>query len=99
MGPAYGNLIALGVFNTIRFLFIYRLFKLQPFTANNLKALAIALIVFAGVWWIPPTSSIVFNILVKSVVFMGVYGWMILRFKVSSDITELFDIIKSRFNW
>jgi len=99
MGPAYGNLVALGVFNTIRFIFIYKLFRFQPFTVSNLKALAIALAVFIGTWFIPATTNIFFNVLVKSIVFMGVYGWMILRFKVSSDITELFDIIKSRFNW
>lgn len=99
MGPAYGNLIALGLFNGIRFLFIYRLFKFQPFTLSNLKALAIAIVVFAAVWWIPVTNNVFINIIIKSALFMTVYGWLILRFKVSADISELFDIVKSRFNW
>ncbi len=99
MGPAYGNLIALGMFNMIRFMFIYKLFQFQPFTINNLKALAIAMAVFAGVWFLPATSNIFLNIFLKSMIFLGAYAWMILRFKVSADITELFAIVKSRFNW
>jgi O-antigen/teichoic acid export membrane protein len=99
MGPAYGNLIALGTFNLVRFIFIYKLFRFQPFTANNLKALIIALAVFAGVWLLPSTDLIFLDIIIKSLLFIGVYGWLIIRFKVSADITELFDIIKSRFNW
>ncbi len=99
MGPAYGNLIALGMFNTIRFIFIYRLFKFQPFTINNVKALGIALLVFIITWWIPATENLLLNVFIKSLVFLCIYGWMILRFKVSADISELFDIVKSRFNW
>ena len=99
MGPAYGNLIALGVFNAVRFVFIYKLFRFQPFTINNLKAIIAAILVFAAVWFLPSVEGIFLNIFIKSVVFLCLYGWMILRFNVSADITELFAIIKSRFDW
>ena len=99
MGPAYGNLVALSMFNLVRFVFIYKLFRFQPFTVHNARAMLIALVVFAGVWYLPSTSSIVLNIFIKSVIFLGIYGGLILTFKVSEDISELFVIIKSRFNW
>ncbi len=99
MGPAYGNLIALGVFNSIRFVFIYKLFRFQPFTLNHVKALAIAIAVFAILWLLPSTSNLFLNIAIKSVSFIILYAFMVLKFKVSDDITELFVIARSRFNW
>ena len=99
MGPAYGNLIALGTFNLIRFIFIWKLFRFQPFTGNNLKSLIIAIAAFAVVWIIPGTGHIFPDIMLKSLLFMTLYGWLVIRLKISTDITELFDIVKSRFNW
>lgn len=99
MGPAYGNLIALFIFNGIRYLMIWKLFGLQPFTWNNLKALLLAAAIFVPVWFTGSLFSPVMGIVVKSVLFGAAFGFLILRLRVSEDINDLFRILKSRFGW
>jgi O-antigen/teichoic acid export membrane protein len=99
MGPAYGNVIALVMFNGVRFLFIWRLFKLQPFTRNNGKALGIGLLSFGIVSLLPDTGSALLNISLKTALFVLLYGGLILKGKVSEDIGELVRMLRSRLNW
>jgi O-antigen/teichoic acid export membrane protein len=99
MGPAYGNLIALTTFNLIRFLYIWKLFRLQPFTASNLKALLIGAASFAIVYFIPGFENIYINVILKSALFMLLYGSGILYFKASADINELFALVRSKLHW
>jgi O-antigen/teichoic acid export membrane protein len=42
IGAAYSGLISITIYNAIRFVFIWRKYKLQPFTVNTFKLLAIA---------------------------------------------------------
>jgi O-antigen/teichoic acid export membrane protein len=96
IGPAYGNLIALLVFNATRFLMIWKIFKLQPFTIENGKALIIGFLVFLLIYLIPDTGQIVLNVVIRSVSFILIFGWLILKFNISTDIAGLFELIKSR---
>lgn len=96
MGPAWGNLIALTVFNGLRFIMIYRIFKLQPFSWNNLWALAIGLLTLAVIYFVPLTGNIFIDIAIRSILFIGIYGGLILKFKVSPDIDGLFELAKSK---
>lgn len=99
LGPAYGNLIALAVFNIIRLAIIYKKFGMQPFSKWNLFALLIGLTSFSFVFFIPVADNIFINIAIRSLLFCGIYGLLILRFKVSSDIHGLVEIIRSKFKW
>ena len=89
MGPAYGNLIALCIFNGTRFVLIWKLFRLQPFSWSHIKALGIgaACLLLAGL--IPDTGTMVLNILVQSVVFLPIFILLVLRLRISEDINEL----------
>ncbi|WP_336514097.1 polysaccharide biosynthesis C-terminal domain-containing protein [Pollutibacter soli] len=99
LGPAYGNLIALSVFNAIRLGLIYKKFGMQPFSKSNLLALMIGTVSFAIVFVIPVTENIFINVAIRSIIFCGLYGLLILKFKVSSDIHGLVEIIRSKFKW
>ena len=89
MGPAYGNLIALCIFNGTRFVLIWKLFRLQPFSAAHIKAMAIGggCLMLAGL--IPDTGTMVMNVLFQSVVFLPVFILLVLRLRISDDINEL----------
>jgi O-antigen/teichoic acid export membrane protein len=99
MGPAYGNLIALTVFNLGRFLLIWKLFRLQPFTRQNAVAIGFSLAAFGIVYWMPGTRNIFVDILLRSLIFLAIYGFLILRFRVSEDINGLLATLRSRLNW
>ena len=92
VGPAFGNLIALTTFNTVRFIFLWKFFKLQPFSSNNLKALAIALACFALIYMLPSTGNIYLNVGIRSILFLALYGIIIWKSKASEDITALFEM-------
>jgi O-antigen/teichoic acid export membrane protein len=89
-GPAYGGLIAIIFFNLIRFIAIWRIYKLQPFTIENLKVFGIGLISFFLIYIIPSSGNIYFNVVVSSTLFIGIYGLMIIFFKISPDLNNLF---------
>jgi O-antigen/teichoic acid export membrane protein len=89
-GPAYGGLIAIIFFNLIRFIAIWKIYKLQPFTIENLKVFGIGFISFFLIWIIPSSGNIYFNVVVSSLLFMGIYGLMIVFFKISPDLNNLF---------
>jgi O-antigen/teichoic acid export membrane protein len=99
MGPAYGNLVALAVFNLGRFLLIWKLFGLQPFGPAQLKAVGIALACFLLAFALPFAGNLYLDILLRSTVFVGGFTFLITRLKISEDINGLWDSIKSRFNW
>jgi O-antigen/teichoic acid export membrane protein len=99
MGPAYGNLIALTVFNLTRFLLIWRLFRLQPFTWRHLAALATGIASLAAVGMVPDTGNLYANVLLRTVLFTVLFGWLILRFRVSDDINGLMRSLRDRMGW
>jgi O-antigen/teichoic acid export membrane protein len=99
MGPAWGNLIALTTFNVIRMIYIWKIFRLQPFTMNNAKAILIGLICFVLIYLIPSAGNIYFDVIIRSALFIGLYAFAIIYFKASEDINGLVKIIRAKFNW
>jgi O-antigen/teichoic acid export membrane protein len=96
MGPAYGNLIALTLFNGIRFAMIWRIFKLQPFTPDNGKAILIGAAAFFLIYLIPATGNLFLNVAIRSSAFIVLFGWLILKFNISADIAGLFETMRSK---
>ena len=68
-GLAYSNLIALCLYNSIRFLFLYKKFKLQPYTFKHGLFLLLSIGLILIVHQIPTVNNIVANIFLQSTVF------------------------------
>jgi O-antigen/teichoic acid export membrane protein len=68
-GLAYSNLIALCLYNSIRFLFLYKKFKLQPYTFKHGLFLVLSIGLILLVHQIPSVNNIVANIFLQSSVF------------------------------
>ena len=97
-GPAYGGLIAIIFFNLIRFTAIWKIYHLQPFSWSNLKVLAIALVCIFIAWLIPDTGNLYINIILPSVAFVLLFGGVILKMKISTDINEVMASVVKRFS-
>jgi O-antigen/teichoic acid export membrane protein len=69
-GLAYSNLIALCLYNSIRFLFLYKKFKLQPYTYKHGLFLVLSIGLILLVHQIPSVNNIVANIFLQSTVFV-----------------------------
>lgn len=97
IGAAYANLIALSFFNSIRFIYIWKLFKMQPFSLKTLLLFAISIICFLLIYFIPTISNIYFDSAMRSVLYIGLFSFCILKFNVSEDISELLLNFKNKF--
>jgi len=96
MGPAYGNLIALFVFNGVRLGLIWHFFRLQPFSGEHLKGLGLGLAALLAGWVVPPTGSLAADVCLRSAVFALAFGAGVLRFRVSTDLREVVDGVRAR---
>lgn len=97
-GPAWGGLIAIIVFNLIRFSAIWKIYGLQPFTWSHLKVIALAMAGLGIAWLIPDLGDHYVNIAVYSLVFILLYCFSILKFRVSADINDLYQVAIKRFS-
>ena len=89
-GPAWANLIALTVFNSIRFVYIWKLFHIQPFTQYTLYAVLLAVVCIVLAHLIPVAGNLFLDIFIRSVLFAGIFAGCILLFNISPDITGLY---------
>ena len=78
IGLAYSNLAALTLYNSVRFLFLYKKFKLQPYTLQHGLFLLLSIGFMFLLYKIPSPSNFVFNIAFKSAIYgVGFYGLLL----------------------
>jgi O-antigen/teichoic acid export membrane protein len=90
-GAAIATFISLTCFNLIKFAFVWYKMGLQPFTLKNLQVLLFALIAYGLAALIPSINHYLLDILVHSGLFALIFGILVLAFKVSDDINNLYD--------
>jgi len=88
VGSAWATFIAFSVYNSVRFLLIWKLFKMQPFGFNNFYVLLIASLSFFIAWIIPFIGSIYIDSIIKTIVFISLYGFIVVRMRISEDIND-----------
>jgi O-antigen/teichoic acid export membrane protein len=96
IGTAIGTITAVVAFNTIRFIYIKSLYGLQPFNWKNGTALLSAFILTLGLSYLMISRNIWVNSIVVSGIFLSCFGFVVLRFNLSEDISELFAISKNK---
>jgi O-antigen/teichoic acid export membrane protein len=88
-GAALATFLAIFSYNSIKLFFVYKKFKILPFTANTFK---IGCFIFLGVvtfyFWDFPFQPIV-NIVLKSLLIGVIYLFFVYRFNFSDDISSL----------
>ncbi len=96
-GPPFANLIALTVFNTVRFLYIWKFFRIQPFTLYTLYAIVFALACIVSIHFIPMMGNIYTDVIFRSAIYTGAFAGCILLFRISPDISALYESTWERF--
>jgi len=78
IGLAYSNLAALTLYNSVRFLFLYKKFNLQPYTIQHGLFLIISIALMFLIYLIPSTPNFVLNIAIKSSIYgLGFYALIV----------------------
>ncbi|MEO0000622.1 MAG: hypothetical protein RL766_668 [Bacteroidota bacterium] len=96
-GTAVGSVVAILLYNSVRFLFIRQIYKLQPFSWRNGLVLIITTVTTGLLWLIPNYGNAWILIPLKLLVFGGVYATAIIRLNISDDISDLYKQIIIRF--
>ena len=101
-GAAMASAISIFLFNTIRYFFLLKVFKIQPFTLATLKVLAIFFLTFIVSYLITPLDGFIADLVLRSLIVVCVFGGLVLLFKISEDMHRVFHSlilrIKNIFN-
>jgi O-antigen/teichoic acid export membrane protein len=85
-GAALATFIAVFLYNTAKLFFVYRAFKITPFTKNTFKVGGVLLVmVFSAYFWEFKFYPII-NIMLKSLLIVGVFITLVFKLKLSEDI-------------
>ena len=88
IGCALATLLALGIYNFFKLIFIWWKFKIHPFELNILKILMLGLLLFAVLNWLPFQMPFWLNILIKGSIFSFGYLAALIYFDISPDLTR-----------
>ncbi|CDF79136.1 polysaccharide biosynthesis protein [Formosa agariphila KMM 3901] len=96
-GAAYATFISVFLYNTIKISFVYRKFKMLPFSENTLKVFGlITITALIFYFWDFPFHPVV-NIGLKSIIIGLLYGGICYIFNLSEDITTILNNILKQF--
>ena len=97
IGSAFAELAAFGTYNLIRFEFLRRKFKMQPFNSKTIYALLLGIIAYG-------ISYVLFNhligwlgIIVRTVVFSALFSLSIIYWNITPDARQLIAGLQDRF--
>ena len=94
-GAAMATLIAFLIYNITKLWFVYRKFKIHPFSAKIFKTAILLIVLFAGFYfWNFPFHPIL-NIALKSALISGIFVWGIINFKLSAEVSTFLKSVLS----
>ena len=96
IGPAIADLATFSLYNTIRCLFLYYRYKLNPFNQKTLYTLLIGVALYCGCTWAFNNWTGFGAMVLRSVVFVGLYGGAVLAFRLSDDVAPVWATLRKR---
>jgi O-antigen/teichoic acid export membrane protein len=85
IGPAYSNLISFTVFNLIRYMFLLKKFKMQPFTNKSVYTILLTAITYFLCYWFFNDRTGFEWIVLRSTLFILLYVTGMLILKLTPD--------------
>ncbi|CAN1489385.1 RfbX Membrane protein involved in the export of O-antigen and teichoic acid [Flavobacteriaceae bacterium] len=96
VGAALSTLIAVIIYNTIKVLFVFWKMNLFPFTLKTVYSIGIITLVFLMFYFWDFAFHPILNIVLKSILITIVYGLLNYKLKISIEMNEIFDKLKSK---
>ncbi|MHB1922232.1 MAG: lipopolysaccharide biosynthesis protein, partial [Chitinophagaceae bacterium] len=95
-GAAYTNLIALTVYNLVRFSFIWVKFNIQPFTQKTLLILGWTFLIYLIFKILPVWPNLYLNFFIRNAILIPSFCFGIIFMKISQDIDDIYRQTYSR---
>ncbi len=97
LGPAIANLISQGiVYNLIRIIFLWKKFKLQPFTPASIYTVIVAACCYTVCYFGFKDIHGFAGLVLRSAAFIVLYGGSVIYFKLSPDVQPVWQSIRKR---
>ncbi|MGK2861645.1 MAG: lipopolysaccharide biosynthesis protein [Chitinophagaceae bacterium] len=98
MGPALANLISISIYNSVRISFLWKKFKLFPFSMKSLYVLLIAAVCYVICYLLFNSIHGFTGLVLRTLLFIALYAGSILWFRLSPDIYPILDTIRKRLS-
>lgn len=95
-GAALATALASIFYNSLLYIYVYKHFKLQPFSKANLQVTFIIAILFLIGWFLPDTGNRILNIVFRSGLISLIYGIIIYRLGFADEVIELIPFINKK---
>jgi len=96
IGSAYGDLVSLTVYNFIRFEFLRRQFRMQPFNMQTIYSIVLAAAGYCIAYFLLRTESGWFAIIARTMIFSSILVAATFLFKLTPDAMQLVNVAKKR---
>ncbi len=97
MGPALANLVSIIIYNIVRIAFLWKKFRLFPFTRQSAYTVLLAAVCYAICYFTFNNMHGFAGLLLRSLGFIVLYGGTIIWLRLSPDIFPVLDSIRKRF--
>lgn len=88
IGAALASLISKIIYNFIKYVFLYKKYKLQPFTLKTVLLYLIGVIAYSASLFVPEQSNYIVDILIRSTIISAVFLVPVYYLNISEDINE-----------
>ena len=95
---AFAELVAYGLYNFIRFEFLRRKFKMQPFNAKTVYAILLAVCIYAFCYFLFNGIAGWIGIVIRTITFSALFVLSIFYWKITPDAGQLLLNFKQRIN-
>ncbi|HWI92919.1 MAG TPA: oligosaccharide flippase family protein [Flavisolibacter sp.] len=99
IGTAASNLITFSIYNTIRYLFLLKKFKMQPFDLKTLYTIILAATTFFICFWLFDTHKGFGWIVLRSSVFTAIFGTGMFLLKLTPDAMPVLITLKKKLGF
>lgn len=89
IGAAIASVIAMLLYNFVRFVFLYKTFGLQPFTHQNLQLLVGGLVIIGIIYYLPALAYWWLDAFLRSILFLTIFGVFVVKMKLSDEVNWL----------
>ena len=97
IGPALANLISFSIYNSIRIWFLWKKFRLQPFSKKTYEVIIVFIAVYAGTYYALQNLTGLLSLIVRTSLFGVAMAALIYWRNISPDVKPVIDSVKKRF--
>lgn len=96
VGTALANLVSITIYNSVRVIFLWKKFRLFPFTQNSLKAILLGAAVYGVSWFIFRNLHGFAGLFLRSIFILAAFGGGVFLLKLTPDLSPVLQSIINR---